>query len=162
LAFRAIESRFMRTQSPTDHGWAYNGLGGGGSSTPSMTCAGLLGLAVAAAHDAGKLPGDRAEGAPAQPNQPPKKPVEDDPRFDLLFLATSSFVSGLPARIKGKGKGPGAAEMTGTKGAPLAAGGSAEAGRVPGAGGSANATPQGPGDLARLQERTAAEKVADG
>src|SRR5205085_6217943 len=62
---------------------------------------------------------------------------------------------------KGKVKDPGAAEMTGTKGAPLAAGGSVEAVRTPG-GGSANPTPQGPGDLSRLQERTAAEKVADG
>lgn len=39
-----IESRFLRTQSPSDHGWSYGTSGG---SSPSMTCAGLLGLAVA-------------------------------------------------------------------------------------------------------------------
>ena len=37
-AFRGIESRFLRTQSPSDHGWGYSE--GGGASTPSMTCAG--------------------------------------------------------------------------------------------------------------------------
>jgi hypothetical protein len=77
-AFRAIDARYMRTQSPTDHGWTYGA--NTGSSTPSMTCAGLLGLAVAAAHDAGKLPGDRADAgaAPAQPN----RPRDVDPLFN--------------------------------------------------------------------------------
>ncbi|MCZ2341739.1 MAG: hypothetical protein LC104_08070 [Bacteroidales bacterium] len=42
-AFALIETRFLRSQNPTDGGWAYSGTG---ASTPAMTCAGLLGLAV--------------------------------------------------------------------------------------------------------------------
>lgn len=80
-AFRALENRFIRTQSPADHGWTYSsshGAGPGGGSTPSMTCAGLLGLAVAAAYDAGRIPTD-AEENPGFEN---KKPGDDDPFFN--------------------------------------------------------------------------------
>jgi hypothetical protein len=62
-----IEARFLRTQSPADHGWAYSG--GSGASSPSMTCAGLLGLAVATGV---KL---QAEA----PKTDPDKDKEDDP-----------------------------------------------------------------------------------
>ncbi len=64
-----IEARFLRTQSPNDHGWNYSS-GGGAQSSPSMTCAGLLGLAV-------------ATGVKLQTETPrtgdPDKDKEDDP-----------------------------------------------------------------------------------
>jgi hypothetical protein len=50
-ALRSVESRFRRSQN-ADGGWGYKALGSGGmmggmsGSTASMTCAGLLGLAV--------------------------------------------------------------------------------------------------------------------
>lgn len=64
---RRIEARFVRTQSPADHGWAYTSGGGIGGSSPSMTCAGLIGLAV------GK--------AVADVKVVKKKAEEDDPFF---------------------------------------------------------------------------------
>jgi hypothetical protein len=288
-AIQQIDTRFMRSQSPTDHGWGYSGHGGG--STPSMTCAGLLGLAVAAAADAGKLPADRLDLNSAVAKAQQKKPEDEDPFFNppdgpgggdpdappddeeqeekqevlkkgtnafreaaikrgleaigrllkgnlgqagitaagmagngwggindlyfywslervavafgldtigdvdwyswgasrilpsqqedgswpgnyaveantafaILFLAKSNFVTDLSARIKGKVKDPGAAELRGTRGGPLAMSpeGSVEAVRVPGADDPKKTTPQGPGDIARIQEQTAAEKVAE-
>jgi hypothetical protein len=292
-AFRAIDARYMRSQSPTDHGWSYNATAG--HSTPSMTCAGLLGLAVAAAHEAGRLPGDRADAgaAPAQPNRPkdddpffnpptgkgggdpdappPEEEEQEEGRkktnpfrdaaikrgleaigrllkgagagrgpaggeaavgpgglgaagwggitdlyffwslervavafgldtigevdwyswgaaqilkmqaadgswagnyqteattaFAILFLAKSNFVTDLSARIKGKVKDPGVAELKGERGGVLGlkASGSAEAVRTPGSTGPANAAPgQGPGDLAQVVGQTMADKVAAG
>jgi len=44
-ALRAVEARFRGMQNPQDGGWAYAGRGLP-LSTPSMTCAGLLGLAI--------------------------------------------------------------------------------------------------------------------
>jgi hypothetical protein len=44
-AMARLDQRFRATQNP-DGGWSYN-PGGGGGSTATMTCAGLLGLAVA-------------------------------------------------------------------------------------------------------------------
>lgn len=282
-AFQGIEARFLRTQSPTDYGWSYRADGGGGSSTPSMTCAGLIGLGAAAAREAGRLPADRADvGDPTKP----KKPADDDPFFNpptgktgggdpdapppeekeeakktspirdaaieralravgqllksqtqgggspglgggggwggvsdlyfmwslervgaaygldtigdvdwyawgverilpgqqadgswggnyagasntafaLLFLAKSNFVSDLTRNIKGKVKDPGAAELRGTRGGPLAlnAGGSTEAVRTPGGGGTGAAGGSGSPDLSLVRQKSAAEKVADG
>ncbi|MCX7700594.1 MAG: HEAT repeat domain-containing protein [Gemmataceae bacterium] len=44
-ALKAIETRFRATQNPNDGGWSYTSRGLQ-ISTPSMTCAGLLGLAI--------------------------------------------------------------------------------------------------------------------
>lgn len=43
-ALELIGKRFLSTQSAADGGWGYTP--GGGNSTPAMTCAGVLGLAV--------------------------------------------------------------------------------------------------------------------
>ncbi|MFO0938911.1 MAG: hypothetical protein U0798_20600, partial [Gemmataceae bacterium] len=43
-AANRLDNRFLRTQDPQNGGWGYSGVASG--STPSMTCAGLLGLAV--------------------------------------------------------------------------------------------------------------------
>jgi hypothetical protein len=45
-SFNLVVNRFRRSQSPSDGGWAYNFVNGGGNSTPAMTCCGLIGLAV--------------------------------------------------------------------------------------------------------------------
>ncbi len=76
-AIAAIDNRFLRTQSPTDHGWGYN-LGTGGSSTPAMTCAGLLGLAVGKANDEARKSGKKLAGE-GNPDKPRK--VKDDDAF---------------------------------------------------------------------------------
>jgi len=75
-AFRLIENRFMRSQSPADHGWSYTSMAsGGGASSPAMTCAGLLGMAVGKANAEAKLTGKR--------NVPDgeAKPENDDPFY---------------------------------------------------------------------------------
>ena len=72
-AFALIEARFLRSQGRQDFGWTYTpSLGGLGNSTPSMTCAGLLGLAVGA--------GSRnALIAEAKKPAESTKPTDDDP-----------------------------------------------------------------------------------
>lgn len=71
-AFAVVERRFLASQSPRDAGWGYTpDLG---QSTPAMTCAGLLGLALGAGARDAKLTGERKE--------PPKAPApkkDDDP-----------------------------------------------------------------------------------
>ncbi|OWK38510.1 HEAT repeat domain-containing protein [Fimbriiglobus ruber] len=71
-AFARIDARFLTSQN-ADAGWSYNS-GTGGQSTVSMTCAGLLGLAVGAARSHG----------PAKPAAAPAKPAgtENDPFFN--------------------------------------------------------------------------------
>src|SRR5205823_1974658 len=72
-ALDLIEHRFLTTQNPQTGGWPYNGHGADGS--PSMTCAGLLGLATALARREERLL--QAEAMkPARP-EPPKP----DPKF---------------------------------------------------------------------------------
>lgn len=85
-AFLRLQSRFLRTQSPLDSGWAYSGSGGG--SGPSMTCAGLLGLAAGKALSEGELRSVEIEGQPrigepeddpfTRPPPPGTKPSDDD------------------------------------------------------------------------------------
>lgn len=79
-AISAIDNRFLRTQSPVDHGWNYStaSSGGGNSSTPAMTCAGLLGLAVGKANDEARRAGKKLVGE-ADPT--PKKNKDDDDAF---------------------------------------------------------------------------------
>jgi hypothetical protein len=69
-AFALIEARFVQTQG-RDGGWGYTAAGGG-QSTPAMTCAGLLGLAV----------GRAGREAGAEKKEPKKGLPEDDPFFN--------------------------------------------------------------------------------
>ncbi len=77
-AITAIDNFFLRTQSPTDHGWGYT-AGSGGASTPAMTCAGLLGLAVGKAQDEARKSGKKLVGVG---NPQPKPKADDDPFFN--------------------------------------------------------------------------------
>jgi hypothetical protein len=70
-ALALIEARFMSTQNRVSGGWGYTS--NDGSATGSMTCAGLLGLAVGA--------GRSAPPPPPQPKATGNKPPSDDP-FD--------------------------------------------------------------------------------
>jgi hypothetical protein len=68
-----FDNRFLRTQDPQSWGWGYSGFGG---STPSMTCAGLLGLAVAfASKGTAELESD------TKPKPKGKKDKDDDDPF---------------------------------------------------------------------------------
>lgn len=72
-AFALLEAGFLLTQNRTDGGWPYSP---GGVSTPAMTCAGLLGLAVGASRRS-ELVAGAAPVVPAGDNpfdDPPKKP----------------------------------------------------------------------------------------
>lgn len=82
-ALDLVEKRFRASQDPQLGGWQYMplaggglaggaGAGAGGGSTPSMTCAGLLGLAVGTA---------RRVAAPHK-EPPPKEPKKGDPFFN--------------------------------------------------------------------------------
>ncbi len=71
-AFRRVQSRFLRSQAPGDSGWSYSG--DTSSSSPSMTCAGLLGLAAAKAIAEG---GETDSEHP--PTDKPRNPDDDDP-----------------------------------------------------------------------------------
>jgi hypothetical protein len=76
-AFALIEARFLTSQNPSDGGWSYTSTGAGvaGASTASMTCAGLLGLAVGAAR--GNVGGSRT--APKPPEGAPNDPFDNPP-----------------------------------------------------------------------------------
>lgn len=83
-AFAVIERRFLGTQNRTTFGWSYNG-DGSSETTPSMTCAGLLGLAVGAARGSGSQIVPKTQSAPAggNPNDPfanPPKPTTPAPK----------------------------------------------------------------------------------
>ncbi|QEL15683.1 hypothetical protein [Limnoglobus roseus] len=78
-AITAVDTRFLRTQSPTDHGWSYNASTSGASSTPAMTCAGLLGLAVGKANDEARKAGRKLVG---EGNPKPKAKEDDDPFYN--------------------------------------------------------------------------------
>ena len=66
-AFALLEARFLTTQNPANGGWAYIDRN---ESTPAMTCAGLLGLAVGAS----RRPAPAL--APAQTAPPPGAPAD--------------------------------------------------------------------------------------
>jgi hypothetical protein len=63
-----IDQRYIRSQDPASGGWGYSGFG---NATPSMTCAGLLGLAVGFGSREAKLESE------AKPDK--KKDEDDDP-----------------------------------------------------------------------------------
>ena len=74
-AFALIEARFLQGQSRQDAGWNYSPASGAAlRSTPAMTCAGLLGLAVGA----GARNAIIADGKKDKPSEP-AKPMDDDP-----------------------------------------------------------------------------------
>ncbi len=78
-AFAVVEKRFLSSQNPRDGGWGYtfpNGMAGMISgSTPAMTCAGLLGLALGAgARDTKLVAEKKDDGKPAD-----AKKKDDDP-----------------------------------------------------------------------------------
>jgi uncharacterized protein (TIGR03067 family) len=90
-----IEARFRTTQNP-DGGWGYYSSGPVSATTPAMTCAGLLGLAVAdgLANEilAGSSKADkraRAEGTNTAKPRPRRDPARDRSiRAGLLKLGT--------------------------------------------------------------------------
>lgn len=80
-AFALVEARFIRSRNPVDGGWSYSNTG---SSTPAMTCAGLLGLAAGTAvrdSRSAALQG-RKPAASTRPDDPffnPKTPRSEKP-----------------------------------------------------------------------------------
>jgi hypothetical protein len=48
-ALELVEKRFLATQNPRTGGWPYAGVRDGGAGSPSMHCAGLIGLATGVA-----------------------------------------------------------------------------------------------------------------
>ncbi len=101
-AFQLIERRFLGSQG-RDAGWAYSGTG---ESTPAMTCAGLLGLAVGAGR-ASATPPDR-RGAQPRPEgfapPPPKKEKDDGLNLEGVKnkRAVAAAVGYLAARVRAK------------------------------------------------------------
>ncbi len=69
-ALDKIEQRFLATQDPQTGGWPYSGLVGGPGS-PSMICAGLLGLATGL----GRREERRLAAVPPRKPEPPPKVV---------------------------------------------------------------------------------------
>jgi hypothetical protein len=115
-AVRLIEARFLRSQSPADHGWGYNGTAG--NSSPSMTCAGLLGLAVGkATAEAKKAPTPDEQKRNADPFYTP--PKDDDekvkPRADVAGKTPRDQAIRNALAALGR--------LIGGKGVPLGAGG---------------------------------------
>lgn len=90
-ALTAVENRFHKTQN-TDGGWGYRPGGGRGrfagmSSTASMTCAGLLGLAVGYGLSEAALRTDANIKLPASSHKAKVDPNRDPTiRQGLLFL----------------------------------------------------------------------------
>ena len=86
-ALMRIEQRFLATQNPQTGGWSYNSTipnaGGAGMASPSMYCAGLIGLATAVARREERLAKSEAKKENPKPKQgsEPKK-GSDDPFFN--------------------------------------------------------------------------------
>ncbi len=92
-AFASVEARFLQSQSRQDAGWSYSPLLYGiTGSTPSMTCAGLLGLAVGA----GARNTLVADAKKEKPGDAPK-PAEDDPFNNPKNKPAKPVVGGKPA-----------------------------------------------------------------
>jgi hypothetical protein len=81
-ALDLIEKRFLATQDQTG-GWSYNSFnmpGMLGTNTPSMTCAGLLGISTAVARREERLL--KHEAAPKEKEPAAKSPKSTDPFFN--------------------------------------------------------------------------------
>jgi hypothetical protein len=100
-AFDSIEKRFLTTQT-SNGGWAY---AGSASGSPSMTCAGLLGLATAI----GRKEEQRLQGDTAKPGSNPKAGVSETTTqpSDSRSNAVQKGLSALGTSIAGNGPGPG-------------------------------------------------------
>lgn len=96
-ALARVEQRFRRSQHG-DGGWGYTSLSIGEVSTMSMTCAGLLGLAVGHASRVSlraELPGD---GKPRQAGRDPGR----DPAVRAGLLALGSVVGQARGNLQGR------------------------------------------------------------
>jgi hypothetical protein len=104
-AFDSIEKRFTTTQT-SNGGWPYAGLAPG---SPSMTCAGLLGLAVAI----GRREEQRLPGEAAKPGSNPKVGANDttkqptDARSDAVKKGLSALGTAIAGNGPGQGRGKG-------------------------------------------------------
>lgn len=100
-----IERRFLTTQTAAG-GWPYSGPTPG---TPSMTCAGLLGLATAVARREERVMRANAPRRPAPgadvPDPPAKNPVNRPP--DARDAAVRKAFASLAASLGGKGNAAG-------------------------------------------------------
>lgn len=102
-AFALLEARFLTTQNAANGGWAYSGRG---ESTPAMTCAGLLGLAVGASRRA-ELTTAPAKAAPAGEasndpfDAPPAKKAGDPNVQPRQRLAVTAGLTYLGRVVKG-------------------------------------------------------------
>ncbi len=101
-AFNLIEKRFLSTQT-NNGGWPYVGTNPG---SPSMTCAGLLGLAVAI----GGREEQSVQPEAAKPGLNPKGDANNQPKppADASSKAVEKGLSALASSIAGnaRGKGP--------------------------------------------------------
>src|SRR5262249_39768784 len=118
-ALNRIEQRFLATQNPQTGGWPYGGRGGDGS--PSMTCAGLLGLATALARreeralvaEASKPAPVNSAPKPGDPSftpLPPENPAAKKARpLDARDAAVQRGLADLAVALRGGAapKGPG-------------------------------------------------------
>jgi len=102
-ALDRIERRFLATQNPQTGGWPYSGHGDG---SPSMTCAGLLGLATGVGRrEERALVAGRKAGA-ARPDAAPVPPA--DPAAATVARGLTNLGGVLAGRAPaggGKGKG---------------------------------------------------------
>jgi hypothetical protein len=111
-ALERTEMHFRDTQSKTDCGWGYRGADQtpesvGSESTPQMTCAGLLGLALG--HGAAGEAVLRTDPKGAKEAKPAKGPRRWDPARDpsIRFgLATLSTAIGQPVAKGVRGRPP--------------------------------------------------------
>jgi hypothetical protein len=153
-ALKAVETRFRGTQivSGNQGGWFYsNSAVNFRQVTPSMTCVGLLGLAVVSGMKGeARMKGGTIENGVFKPSKGDKgkallNPLEDEKvRLGLNYLgATMASHRGRPAKRAGGGFGP----MGGGPGFPGAAGAGGGAGAAPGLPGNAGA---GAGGAPRL------------
>jgi len=98
-AFDLVERRFVAAQNPRDGGWGYTNPGGlagmVSGSTPAMTCAGLLGLALGSGARKATLTADAAKPRPDD-----RKTIDDDP-------FSNPSVAAAPAKPAAKGKDDG-------------------------------------------------------
>ncbi len=91
-AFALIEARFLTSQSRQDAGWTYSpmmGMVGAGGSSPAMTCAGLLGLAVGAG-TRNALIAEAVKEKPVEPAKPGSDAPFANPKIKPAKVAPGS------------------------------------------------------------------------
>lgn len=80
-AFGKLDAYFRSTFVPADGGWGY---GAGAPATPTMTCAGLAGLATSRGAEER---GEEAQGSEARGGGPRKRRAAPDPTVNMAFQA---------------------------------------------------------------------------